>query len=263
MENKKPLLFENIDFDKIQFSNIKTNNKKKVIYLKYNNDNFVIQTPTLNCIKGPNKLSDNLWNLEIPLEGEKEKKISEFILFLKKLDQFIIKLAKKNSKEWFNKLDNATYLNSIRDSSVDSYDKGFIKLKIIKSDNFKTLIKKNNKFKIDVEDIVKDKMLKSILQIYAIWIKPNNQFGIYFRPLVISIKDKININYDSKLSISEENIFIKKNEIDSKLSNMIMETSTYDQDTTESSSDEKINIKKFNEMKISDDSEEVIVKLNN
>lgn len=242
--NKKPIILQNIDFNKIQFSKIKKNNKKKVIYLNYDNDNFVIQTPSLNCIKKPFKLSECLWDLELPLEGEKEKKINEFIIFLKKLDQFIIKLAKENSKEWFYDVDNATYLNSIRESALDKYKNGFIKLKIVNSDNFKTLIKKDNKYKISVKDINEDYKLKSILQIYAVWIKPNNQFGIYFRPLVISISKRSikPLNYDfikeseedNLLSSSENSnsIFLKKKEINE---NLIMDTTTFDANSSESS----------------------------
>ena len=68
---------------------------------------------------------------------------------------------------------------------------GFIKLKIIKSIDFKTVLKKDNKFKLKINDIQNNKWVKSIIQIFAIWIKPNNQFGIYFKPIIISFKDPV------------------------------------------------------------------------
>lgn len=203
MSYKEPILFENVDFENIYFDKIKETNKKKIIYLKYKRkgklENFVTQTPTLWILKKPTKISDNLYDLEIPLVGKREANVNSFIEFLTNLDRFVINAARDNADRWFNDDNEATYLNSIRESSNVNIKKGFIKLKIIKSLDFKTILKKENKYKIKINEISENMWVKSIIQIFAIWVKPNNQFGIYFRPIIVSFKEptieKINYNF--------------------------------------------------------------------
>ena len=49
--------------------------------------------------------------------------------------------------------------------------------KLLKTKNFETIIQMNNKTKIDSEMLPGDSWVKMILEIYAIWINPNNDFG--------------------------------------------------------------------------------------
>ena len=255
MNTKEPFLFEDIIFDNICFTKIKKTKKKKIIYLKYKNksklDNLVIQTPTLWSIKEPIKIGDNIYDLEIPLIGKRESRVNSFINFLTNLDKFIINSAQNNASSWFNSSNEAVYLNSIRESNEYSVKNGFIKLKIIKSIDFKTILKKDNKFKLKIQDITSNNWVKSIIQIFAIWIKPNNQFGIYFKPIIISfkepIKQEINYNFiketeeeeediiiDTTASINHENknnIFIKHNEILSNQSDNLTSILKLDMDS--------------------------------
>ena len=71
-----------------------------------------------------------------------------------------------------------------------------IKIKIIKNDNFETILQVNNKETISIENIEKDSWVKMILEVYAIWINKNG-FGIFLRPILVSFKpfDKIQYNY--------------------------------------------------------------------
>ena len=71
-----------------------------------------------------------------------------------------------------------------------------IKIKIIKNDNFETILQVNNKESICIENIEKDSWVKMILEVYAIWINKNG-FGIFLRPILVSFKpfDKIEYNY--------------------------------------------------------------------
>ena len=210
MNIKEPYLFDNIDFNNICFTKIVQKKTKKIIYLKYKNgkiiDNLVTQTPTLWSIKAPTKLGDNLYDLEIPLIGKRKKNTEKFTNFLKKLDLFIIESAKNNASSWFSSNDQAVYLNSIRESNEDNIKSGFIKLKIIRSIDFKTILKKDNKYKIKISDIKPNSWVKSIIQIFAIWVKPNNQFGIYFKPIIISFKEpkKNLLSYDFIKETEEE-----------------------------------------------------------
>lgn len=252
---KEPFLFEDIILNNICFTKIKETKKKKIIYLKYKNksklDNLVIQTPTLWSIKKPIKIGDNIYDLEIPLIGKRESRVNSFIDFLTNLDKFIINSAQNNASSWFNSSNEAVYLNSIRESNEYSVKNGFIKLKIIKSIDFKTILKKDNKFKLKIKDISSNNWVKSIIQIFAIWIKPNNQFGIYFKPIIISfkepIKQEINYNFiketeeeeeeviiDTTASINNENkndIFIKHDEILSNQSDNLTSILKLDMDS--------------------------------
>ena len=242
MNFKEPILFENINFDNIYFDKVKETNNKKIIYLKYKNkgkmENFVTQTPTLWVIKKPTKISDNLYDLEIPLVGKRESNVNNFIDFLNNLDKFVINSAKENASKWFNDSNEATYLNSIRESNNSTISKGFIKLKIIKSLDFKTILKKDNKHKISIDDIKENTWVKSIIQIFAIWVKPNNQFGIYFRPIIISFKEpNINkINYN----------FIKETEEEDLVEEIANSVTSLNKDSDDNNSEESDN-------KLSDD----------
>lgn len=274
MNVKEPFLFENIDLNNIIFYKTKETNGKRVIYLKYKNngkiDDLVTQTPTLWSIKKPKKIGENLHDLEIPLIGKREERVNKFIKFLKNLDKFIIQSAKNNADSWFNDSHNVTYLNTIRDSNNVNIKKGFIKLKIIKSLDFKTVLKRENKYKLKVSEVSENYWMKSIIQIFAIWIKPNNQFGIYFRPIIISFKKPVNKNLlysfvketededdilpESPTSEQEQfqksNIFIKPEQVvnqtsDNQTSILKIDVSTFDEDSlssTSSNNDNEVNL---------------------
>ena len=86
------------------------------------------------------------------------------------------------------------YQKTIRE--CDDYRNGMIKIKIIKNDNFETILQVNNKETIGIENIKKESWVKMILEVYAIWINKNG-FGIFLRPILVSFKpfDKIQYNY--------------------------------------------------------------------
>ena len=259
MNIKEPYLFDAIDFNKIRFTKIIQKKTKKIIYLKYKNgnvfDNLVTQTPTLWSIKTPTKLGNNLYDLEIPLIGKRKNNTDKFTSFLKKLDLFIIESAKNNASSWFNSTDQAVYLNSIRESNEDNIKSGFIKLKIVRSIDFKTVLKKDNKYKIKISDIKPNSWVKSIIQIFAIWVKPNNQFGVYFKPIIISFKEPkknlLSYNFVKETEEEEEDefldtpanpktndIFLKpeefKNHSDNMTSILKIDTNTFDDNSTSS-----------------------------
>jgi hypothetical protein len=196
---KQPYKIDDIKFENIRYVDKKETPERTIIYTKYEDNNklsnFVIQTPSLRNIneviskKGINEL-------EIPLVGQNNTKTDKFIGFLNNLDKQITSDAKINS-EWFNNFYNGNiirYQKSIRE--CDDYKNGMIKIKIIKNDNFETILQVNNKDDICVENIQKDSWVKMILEVYAIWINKNG-FGLFLRPILVSFKpfDKIEYNY--------------------------------------------------------------------
>jgi hypothetical protein len=227
-----PYKIENIDLNNIIFTKIKTHNTKKIILIKYNDNNMlnnlVFQTPTLLNLYEPINY-DNYHEIEIGLLGKKNRKVDQFINFLNSIENKIKKEAGNNAYNWFNINNNnnsdITLKKIIRGS--DEIKKGTFKLKILNNKNFKTLLQSNNT-NINISNIQSNTWTKMILEFYAIWINNNNEFGIYLRPILISYSLLNNYNYnmieDSESESESENdipeteinnnIFMKNNNED-------------------------------------------------
>ena len=196
---KEPYKIDNIKFENIRYVKKKETPDKTIIYTKYEDNgkltNFVIQTPSLrNVNEVVNRKGIN--ELEIPLLGQNNIKTDKFVGFLNNLDKQITSDGKINT-EWFNNFYNGNvirYQKTIRECG--DYKNGMIKIKIIKNDNFETILQVNNKDAIEIENIEKDSWIKIILEVYAIWVNKNG-FGIFLRPILVSFKpfDKIEYNY--------------------------------------------------------------------
>jgi hypothetical protein len=209
--SKVPYRIGEIDLNNICYSDIKSNNKKTIVYLKYADNikfkNIVFQTPSFlsnNLVQFKN----DIYELDVPLIG-KDDKINKFIKFINELDKKIIMDAKNNNKWFQNFADMKTmkFQKTIRESTESSNKNGVIRLKLLKTNDFETFVQMNNS-RINIEEIVKDCWLKCILEIYAIWINKNG-FGLFIRPILLSFKPCMKINYNYKLlddSDGEENI---------------------------------------------------------
>jgi hypothetical protein len=223
MNTKVPYKFEDIDLNKIKYTNVKSNVKKTVVYLKYldNNKlkNLVFQSPSLLNINKAIK-KNNFYDLDIPLVTKNVDKTDEFITFLNNIDHKVIKDA-TNNKEWFNNLKDTTnvkYQKIIRKG--DNKYPNMIRLKIVNSNNFETVIQLNNKKNINAENIPIDSWSKIIFELYAIWIN-NDGFGVYLRPILISFTPNNKIDYNYKIledsddiddiinTVNDNSIFIK------------------------------------------------------
>ena len=205
-----PLNIHDIDLNNITYTKIKSNQTKKIILLKYNDKsktnsikNFVIQTPTLLNISLPD-FTSGFAEIEVALDGKYNNRIDSFISFLNNLENKIKADAQTNASEWFNMNDNQTinFQKIIRESS--NYSKGTLKIKIIKNNDFETLIQLNNTHKIDTNSIPANSWCKMILECYAIWINSNNDFGLFFRPVLLSFNLKEKDIYNYKFIESDE-----------------------------------------------------------
>ncbi len=199
MTSKVPYRIEEIDLNNIVYTDIKSNNKKVIIYIKYNDNNklknFVFQTPTI--ISSNNiQCKNNIFELDVPLICREQNKTNSFIDFLTSIDKKMVKDAKNNNK-WFERFSHVKtmkYQKIIRSSN--EHKNGVIRLKLLRSNEFETIVHLNNN-KINIEEIVKDCWLKSILEVYAIWINENG-FGLFIRPILLSLKPCMKIAYDYK-----------------------------------------------------------------
>jgi hypothetical protein len=227
MNSQEPLKTSCVDFTKIVYPKFRSNQNKKIVLIKYNDKNklknFVFQTPTLLNIS-TSDFANGYAEIEVALHGKEKGKINKFIKFLNDLEDKIKLDAQHNASSWFNISDNQTisFQKIIRES--DNYSNGTIKIKIIKNNDFETILQLNNNKKIDINSIPKDSYCKMILECYAIWINSNNDFGLFFRPVLVSFSPKDIYNYkfledsdeDNEFEIPEtevnNNIFLKINE---------------------------------------------------
>jgi len=199
MNSQEPFKINHIDFNKIAYPKNRSNDKKKIILIKYNDKgklkNFVFQTPTLLNI-GKAQMFNGYYEIELALVGKEKNSVNDLIDFLYELENKIKKDAQSYASEWFNITDKNQTINFqkiIRES--DNYSSGTIKIKIIKNNDFETVLQQNNSKKINVDSILEDSWCKMILECYAIWINSNNDFGIFLRPILISFTPKEIYNY--------------------------------------------------------------------
>lgn len=221
--SKNPYRISDIKYENIRYVEKKKTPTKNIIYIKYeeNNklNNFVIQTPSLRNIN--NIISRNgVGELDIPLIGQNKEKTDLFIGFLNNLDKQVINDAKINT-DWFDDFHNDNdikYQKCIRSS--DDFKNGMVKIKLLRNDNFETIIQKRNKSVITFDENVVDSWVKMILEVYALWINENG-FGIFLRPILVSFTpfEKIQYNYsfieesedeDVINTVTNESIFIKQ-----------------------------------------------------
>ncbi len=213
MNCQEPFKISNIDFNKIVYPKTRSNDNKKIVLIKYNEKgklkNFVFQTPTLLNINKAQILK-GYYEIELALVGKEKDKVSKFIKFLNELEAKVKSDAQFNASGWFDVSDENQTINFqkiIRES--EDYSTGTIKIKIIKNNDFETMLQLNNNKRIGVDAIPEDSWAKMILECYAVWINSNNDFGIFLRPILVSFteKEKEKYNYKFLDESDEENDF--------------------------------------------------------
>jgi len=215
MSSKVPYRINEINVDNICYTDVKSNETKTIIYLKYMDNNklknIVFQTPNLLNVYNilQKRQTSNVFELDVPLKGKSENKISKFIRFLNDIDKKIIKDA-RNNPQWFSSFPQQKtmkYQKIIRDSDETEYSDGIIRFKILKTNDFNTMVQLNNK-KINLltdDTIPKNCWVKSILEIYAIWINENG-FGLFIRPIIMDFKLNDMVVYNYKMIEDSEEV---------------------------------------------------------
>ena len=202
MEKTDPYRITNINFNNLVYSKCKKRENKKVIYVKYQDrdkmNNFVFQLPTLLNIGEFNEIN-NILEIDFPLYCKDREKDKILIDFFKDLDKKIISDAKLNSRQWFGDISSSKYQNIIRKTNSDNQflENGLLRLKILKTPNFETYIRINNK-RNNLSNIKSPCWAKILLEFYAIWINKNG-FGGYFRPIILDFRRMEKDLYNYKL----------------------------------------------------------------
>ena len=234
--NTQVLRVHQIDLNKINYLKIKDIGNKKQIYIDYEKSPLVFQCPSLLNENFPIKITDDYYELELPLITHEKSKQNNFIDFLKKLDSKITQDANNNVKIWFNQNKMSySYKTIVKDS--DKYKNGTIKLKIIKTINFESMLFLENNKKININDIPKDSWTKILLEVHSIIINNENKtFYLFLRAHAFSFKEKqVNLNYtflddsDSEEEIPDSdtnNIFLKQSHNDKSYKNIEGNTSS-------------------------------------
>ena len=199
------------------------NNKLIADFMNANNDgnnNFIYDTTDIAKHK-----FHSSWDSLIPvvLKCFDTKEPVEF--FHKFLND-----AKLNYNKWFK---NYNFKNKLLYQKIfrKNGDNNILRLKIINNSNFKTILLSNNK-NINVNEIPTNCWIRSILEVYAIWINENG-FGLFLRPILISFKkeeiEKYNFYEDSDKDNDndlESDIFLKPNNIENNNVVNIISTSS-------------------------------------
>jgi len=267
MDYLEPLKISLIDLNNISYSKIRELNNKKIIIVKYDYGdkykNFVFQTPTLLNLNKPNYCNQYV-EMAITLEGKEKNKVNTFLKFINDLENKIKSDAVVNLNSWF-KLDknkqDINFQKIIRDDNT-------IRIKILKNNDYETLVNYNNK-KINLSSIPDNTWCKLILECYAIWINSNNNFGIFFRPILISLLPKLKKIYNYNFIGDEtdsDNIDIPDTEINITQNNLFLDSHTLDKSNNNSTSQLEIN-ELYNNLQHtinSDDNQNInIINLNN
>lgn len=220
MNKQIPLKPLQIDKSKIIYRKKNVSDNKTVINIKYNDNGIikplVFQTCTLfNKIK-PKKFN-NYWEFNIPLCGKVDKKVDALRDFLNEIDKKVLDDAKVNRDEWFNNIKKIKFRELINKSDTNDkiWKNGSISFKIpIKSNSiFQTTLLRNNKTKMNIEEIEDDTMIKMVLEIYAVIIR-EDYFYVYIRPVVLSFSEfKNTYNYKLIDSNSDSNEIEQEREI--------------------------------------------------
>ena len=225
--NARVLRIQEIDLNKINYVKVKDIDSKKQIFIEYENKPLVFQCPSLFNNNLPIKITDDYYELEIPLIAQDKNKKNSLINFFKKVDSKIVNDANNNVKLWFNENKMSYFFKTIIKDS-ETYKEGTIKLKIIKTIKFESILFLENDKKINIKDIPKESWVKILLEFHSIIINNENKtFYLFLKPHAFSFNEqKVKLNYnfledsdsdDDILYSDINNLFLKQTKNDKSI----------------------------------------------
>lgn len=198
---------KNIDFSKISFGSVKTNdNGGKSIYIGYGGAPLIIQTPLVTTPFGMsvyNKDAETMpgevvkYSAPVNLTDDTVSS-ANFKKFLISFDKEIINAAVKNSKDWLGKTQKEKVISAFYSPMVnfpkdketgeiiDKYDPKF-KLPLLVRDG--VLITKcfnDEKEPVEVSDVPAKSSMRAIIQCTGIWIV-GKRFGVSWKVLQLIV----------------------------------------------------------------------------
>ena len=180
-----------------------------------------IQTPEVTNIFGAVKRK-NYYELLLPLGGVSSL---GFRQFLNNLQNKVLFDANQYKKSWFKELKGIKFVPIIKEinkdvtstfeqtEELDKCSEGMLKIKVTSG----TVVKKDNE-EINIDELTKNKKIRMIIQIYAIWINNSDAttFGIYIKPEIIEEKNCYNLTFIEERVIfdSDDDSSVSSNESD-------------------------------------------------
>ena len=128
-----------------------------------------------------------------------------------------------NALNWFNLSENnqtINYQKIIRESS--NFDKGVLKLKLLKNNDFETIVQLSNNKKINICDIPEEYNCKVLLELFAVWVNPNNNFGVFLRPVLVSFEPRNSLYNYKLIDDMEDSEDIQDNILETEVNNTSM-----------------------------------------
>jgi len=248
MNSLEPLRIQQVNLNNISYTKVKNkkNDNKKIVYIKCDGKPLVFQCPPLLNENLPKKITSEYYEMEVPLITQENSKQDKLVEFINSLDKKIREDAIRNAKIWFDENEKTYTLKTLVKES-EKYPYGLLKIKIIKTPTFETMLLLDNKKKINIRDVPQNSWVKMLLEIYSVVINTESKsFYLFLRPIALSFKEKESIKYNYKFL--EESSSTEDDVPDSDVNNIFMKQNVSHSDKNDTSS--QINVKNLNILQV-------------
>jgi hypothetical protein len=190
----------------------------KVVYIKYNDQKrLTMQTPLVSAPFGLSTYTDEKtgvtkYSIDMSFKGmDADSKINTFHDKMQDLDDHILSLAEKNSKEWFGKkmskeVVEALYRPIIKQSKDPEKYAPTMKMKITNSSSGDMNVEAYNtkREKIDLkQELTQGARIRCLIECSSIWFV-SKQFGVSWRLVQVEVHKPDKISGFSFMEDSED-----------------------------------------------------------
>lgn len=205
---------KDIDFSKISYGNVKTNeNGGKSIYIGYNGNPLVIQTPTLTTPFGMSVYNKDIettpgevikYSAPVNITEENLSCVN-FKKFLAEFDKKIIEDAVTHSKDWLGKAQKEKVISAFynpllsypKDKEtgelIDKYDPKFKIPLLVKDGTLMAPCYNDEKESVQVTDVPAKSSMRAILQCMGIWVV-GKRFGVSWKVMQLIVNEPASLD---------------------------------------------------------------------
>lgn len=200
-------LAKNFNASDLSCEDVKTNSLGgKVVYLKYNDQKkLTMQTPLVSAPFGLSTYTDEKtgitkYSIDMSFKGmDSDPKIQTFHDKMIELDNHILELAEKNSKEWLGKkmskeVVEALYRPVVKLAKDPEKYAPTMKMKITNGRNGEMNVEAydSSRNKMDMKELTQGSRIRCLIECSSIWFV-NKQFGVSWRLVQVEVHkpDKI------------------------------------------------------------------------
>jgi len=186
---------KNFTTNSLANEDVKTNSLGgKVVYLKYNGQKrLTMQTPLVSAPFGLSTYTDEKtgitkYSIDMSFKGmDNDPKIKTFHDKMQEMDNWILSLAEKNSKEWLGKkmskeVVEALYRPIVKLAKDPEKYAPTMKMKITNGRNGEMSVEAfdSKRERIDMKEITQGSRIRCLIEASSIWFV-NKQFGVSWR----------------------------------------------------------------------------------